>query len=716
MKYADDDIVTEPKLVWFLREYVLDREIRRSRYQKERTTADGQRVRQTLGKSSVKLYVAAIVDLWSEQKTLGLNGHPNPRGKAVQALIHNHARQEHIRKREQFQDRAAGTLLDGYDEDKMVDVVRYCWQQNATGRGQRVKNIEARLRTGLDFLLSHNMLLRSEARRKAEHPDLFTLSLPNEGPTACHAMILVLDNGKTNQFGRLEYGAVFRHRNPLLCTMSHLAYYLFFRWNILKEPPPKFQQRQQWYNLKLLQGEKKENPMAYETQLHWTSQAFDAANLQCLKKTHAGRAEGAKHASLHGVSEGQIRRAGRWNSDALTSCYLTDIPRKFARTMAGFNASGQGNYYLPRAQVVPPPALERALWPWVDVWFDWFSSGEGQIEQSEMAVYPATEYGPQTMRRAEEDRRDLAAQGHLRLLKELRPIILQDSIILKEEFPDHPIWTDEVFAREDYKVFAQEVALALESTEEPEEIQLRRAVPLIAERLNIVQQANTHSANEWGAKILRAVGEANNKIDDLVSGRVPFLVRAYPPGSDEATVGNLVAPLPPLSSSAPPLPSSAPFLPPSLLPPLTSSSSSSDPIFSSLSASLDLLSSTSRTTAPDIISTAVPAASTVVSSITQYELSRTIQTVPDLWREWTVGLTGYPAVQMLEDTHGPSWRTSQKERMLFSRRKKIIDEIRKRQAEGKSIQTAVEEVELVRSRGRMSLHKLSEVLRQPGRV
>jgi hypothetical protein len=42
-------------------------------------TADDALVRQMLGISAVKAYIAAIVDLWSFQKRKGLNLHPNPR-------------------------------------------------------------------------------------------------------------------------------------------------------------------------------------------------------------------------------------------------------------------------------------------------------------------------------------------------------------------------------------------------------------------------------------------------------------------------------------------------------------------------------------------------------------------------------------------------------------------------------------------------------------
>jgi hypothetical protein len=53
-------------------------------------------------------------------------------------------------------------------------------------------------------------------------------------------MIVIMDNGKMNTLGKIEYGAVMRHRNPLLCTMGHTAFYLFYRWNIAGEPPALF--------------------------------------------------------------------------------------------------------------------------------------------------------------------------------------------------------------------------------------------------------------------------------------------------------------------------------------------------------------------------------------------------------------------------------------------------------------------------------------------
>jgi hypothetical protein len=39
----------------------------------------------------------------------------------------------------------------------------------------------------------------------------------------------------------------------------------------------------------------------------------------------------------------------------MTSNYLTALPRKFMRTMAGFRL--QGTYHLPRAEVTPTDSL-----------------------------------------------------------------------------------------------------------------------------------------------------------------------------------------------------------------------------------------------------------------------------------------------------------------------------------------------------------------------
>jgi hypothetical protein len=693
--FPDGELVTEHKLVWFLKEEVLSREVRSGRYKKPRTTEEGEPIIRTLGKSSVQSYVSAIIDLWSHQKSRGINPNPSPRGEAVTAILNDHARHEYLRKRDQYLDRAAGTLLDGYDERRIEAFVQYCWEgwaRDVPEKSQRRKpqGIESHLRTVVDFLFSHHTITRGQSRRTMQFADLFTIPLKNEGPTPCFPMIMIMDNGKTNAMGRLEYSSVIRHRNPMVCTMAHTAFYLFFRWNIIKEPVPEFRRRPQWYNLHFLKGESAEKAFSYDTQLYWTNRVFAQIGLNTVKKTHIGRSEGARWAELNGVSENQIRRAGHWNSDALTNCYLTHLPRKFLRAMAGFNPSIQGNYYLPRAKIQPPESLTHAVWPWVDEWLDWFESYADGSQQEEKEEREDEE---QKDTPSEVDRQDMAAQGFLRLLVQLRTILLQDSIIFREQFPSHPIWSDPIFMREDYQAFAAEVKQSMQEVEEPEEVQLRRALPALSERLNHVrqdlQQGLGHSINEWGKKLQHQLQEMNDSLHDILGGRTAFTLQAVDPNT-AALLTSRVQNLPQLSLQ----------------------STSTLPTASALTPA--------PAPAPDGATT-VQESSKPMSSpnqsagIPHYLPFRTAHTVPELWREWTCGLGGNPSIQSLEDTYGAAWRPLQRERVKFCRRKVIIDEIRRRHTSGTSLVKAVEEVELIRQRGKMGLHALSQMLQKDGK-
>ncbi|EED21184.1 hypothetical protein TSTA_084150 [Talaromyces stipitatus ATCC 10500] len=369
------------------------------------------------------------------------------------------------------------------------------------------------IRSGLAILSSHNMLLRGQDRRGLQFPDLFTIRI-EERPTPCWPMIMMKFHGKINQFGRIEYMGVMRHREPLLCTIGQAAFYLFYRWEIMQEPIPQFYQRQQWYDWHFFKGSKVTKPLSYEIQLDWTSRVFKGVGLSINKKSHSGRSGGARLAELSGVDENSIRRASHWNQDSMSNRYLSELPRPFLHRLAGFNPTDQGNYYLPRATVSPPESLVRALWPWVDTWLTWFRIHDSSVQNIDLALElpsppPLIQEGSQKY-----DQEDLAAQGFLKLLQQFRTVILQDS--------------------------AQSASL-VQSTEMP-----------------------------------------------------------------------------------------------------------------------------------------------------SYQLSRTITTVRELWEEWFVGLNGHPSVQSLESEYGTSWRSEPKERVMFGRRKLIIDEILARTKDGTSLSKAVE--------------------------
>jgi hypothetical protein len=283
-----------------------------------------------------------------------------------------------------------------------------------------------------------------ESSYGTESCQTFAVALKNEGVTDCRVLCMIMDNGKTNTFGKLEYGVAIRHKELWECLISQLAFYFFFRWNIEKEAPPTFKKRADWYLIKILKGGSNTHSLSYQTQLQCVNDIFQRCDISSYKKTHAGRKQGAQHAELRGVSESQIQRAGRWNTDAMSNAYLSHIPRKSVRARAGFAPNGRGDYFIPRAQVVPPDTLVRRIWPWVDEWIGWFQQNENDVRD-----------GRELGDREEGDMNDLAGKAFLRLLDYLRTVLLQDSVLLRDEVPSHPLFQDPIFSDPEYLSFVQ---------------------------------------------------------------------------------------------------------------------------------------------------------------------------------------------------------------------------------------------------------------------
>lgn len=152
------------------------------------------------------------------------------------------------------------------------------------------------------------MVLRGESRRGAELSDLSYMKMPDqEGATPCEVMLLQVSNGKTNKFGKKQYGGTMRHKDPLFCTQSALAQYFFFRWHQTREPPPDFTSRSSWYNTKVLVGGDPQKPLAFRTQFDDTDSIFKECGVVSDSKTHAPRKGGVQSAEFHGCSESQAR-------------------------------------------------------------------------------------------------------------------------------------------------------------------------------------------------------------------------------------------------------------------------------------------------------------------------------------------------------------------------------------------------------------------------
>jgi hypothetical protein len=134
-------------------------------------------------------------------------------------------------------------------------------------------------------------------------------------------MITTMRQGKQNQHGKIEYMGCIRNINPVLCPLSALAFYFFDRWG--KQSFPSFKQPEDYYNQFVFPGSIKvpERSLSYRTQFDWSKRMFQGVGIHSKETTHSPRKQSARHAELGGVSESQIRRAGRWNTDAMTGLY-----------------------------------------------------------------------------------------------------------------------------------------------------------------------------------------------------------------------------------------------------------------------------------------------------------------------------------------------------------------------------------------------------------
>ncbi|XP_044717917.1 centromere DNA-binding protein complex CBF3 subunit [Hirsutella rhossiliensis] len=282
--YCDGATVTEEKLLLFLVEEVAGRPLKvRSRKAATDTPQDETR----LAWRSVRTYVTAITDLYRTQKALGMNTHPSPREDNVREYLKSLQRRDAQRDRENYADKGRDTLLDGYSESEFERVCHELWAHSGTSP-------ECHFRTLVDLLFGHYLLTRGGDRRAAEISDLFTFEFAGEGSTRCMPLIFTTRAGKQNQHGRLETAGAYRNRNPLICILGGLSFYLLYRWDLGSEPFPDFSRRSSWYDIRLIKGNGTGRTAAfsYNSQREWVVKAFAYAGVTSQKKTHVGRSSG----------------------------------------------------------------------------------------------------------------------------------------------------------------------------------------------------------------------------------------------------------------------------------------------------------------------------------------------------------------------------------------------------------------------------------------
>jgi len=486
-----------------------------------------------------------------------------------------------------------------------------------------------------------------------ELADLLLLEYPStEGPTPCYCLVTLLQDGKMNKTARKEFMGSLRHKDPLLYTQGALAQLLFWRWHVAGEAPPSFRRRSDWYRIKVLVGQDREQELSYPTQLQETWRVFGAAGVISSKKTHLPRRIGAQSAETHGTSLAQISQAGRWNQSVLCQAYLTHLPREFLRIVAGFTASA-GDYFLARAAHEPPYLLQKQLWPWVEEWEPRFEARARRCTWAQGGL----------------DEDDLAADGFLKLLRHLRVVLLQDMAVLQPRYPGLPFFAHAPFSTPEWRDYALLVQADATGASEPLSLLVQRALPELSGVLESSREAilqnSRRLASQLAAQLTAQTRDLQSSLNALLQGQVPITFTGYFGG---AVIGQASAPMPIL-----------PIAP--LVAPI----------------------------APVAITSQAPAIARE-PGLPIYEALAMIYTVKDAWREWYEGFGGRPAIRELEEQWGSRWRPGNIARVQFCRRKVIWDELQARTARGKSMEEAIAELEQLR--GGRSLNRLVNELRQ----
>jgi hypothetical protein len=186
--------------------------------------------------------VSALCALYDDQAIAGLNAHPHPRGKGLKALIERLKIDWAAEKRRTFEDRAINGLNDGYTIEQAGRLCALLLRGGIEDGSQLITGPDLNLlRTRLDFLMLHSMMLRGESTRKAELADLCSVLLPDES-SECLGLVLRTSAGKTVPLAvggnpRMQQYHAACHRDPVLCPIGALAHWLVLRWEICGETP-----------------------------------------------------------------------------------------------------------------------------------------------------------------------------------------------------------------------------------------------------------------------------------------------------------------------------------------------------------------------------------------------------------------------------------------------------------------------------------------------
>ena len=230
--------------------------------------------------------------------------------------------------------------------------------------------------------------------------------------------------------------------------------------------------------------------------------------------------------------------------------------------------------------------------------------------------------------------KEIAAQGFTTLLRQLRQPFLQDCVIWQQQFPDHLLWKHSLFDCQDWKEYSNYALNEMVRRRNDVDRRIQSSIPIIASALQ--ELVRTHH-QDWSS--VRA--DVSTLTDAARSQGLQL-------EATQQIVANVLRQL-----AAP--------LRIQIDRPLDSIQND---VITASSGPLE------HNPGEDIATTA--AETTLAPIVTVYKMSRTTQTVEQLWREYNSGLSGLPSIKTMYEHSGHKWnKTNDSERKFFQRRQVI---------------------------------------------
>jgi hypothetical protein len=219
------------------------------------------------------------------------------------------------------------------------------------------------------------------------------------------------------------------------------------------------------------------------------------------------------------------------------------------------------------------------------------------------------------------------------LLQYLRVVLIQDAVLLKEKYPNLYIYHHTIFQNPSFINYSNDLKKAMCEKEHPRESQPRTAMPLLSEKIDTIAFKTFSAQKEILGKLDKFYEDFNlekRKLNDILDGKASITLKMEQSNYDNHNN--------------------------------TSNPNKCDQPANNVENLINM-----QTEQNPLLENGPP----------YYKMCRALETVSEVWREYSEGFGGNVSVENLENSYGTRWRKDENERRFFNRRNVIYQEIKK---------------------------------------